>query len=102
MAPKSPHGDILLVGIFVSRSRVRNNAVSKPALQEAQDFFVPRLVELSMVSQDNLGILYVRLVRLGQSVLRPVLVVTLRGVLASLGPRDSLRASVEHISALPG
>ena len=65
-------------------------------------FFVPRLVELSMVFQDNLGILYVRLVRLGQSVLRPVLVVTLRGVLASLGPRDSLRASVEHISALPG
>ena len=65
-------------------------------------FFVPRLVELSMVFQDNLGILYVRLVRLGQSVLRPVLVVTLRGVLASLGPRGSLRASVEHISALPG
>ena len=65
-------------------------------------FFVPRLVELSMVFQDSLGILYVRLVRLGQSVLRPVLVVTLRGVLASLGQRDSLRASVEHISALPG
>ena len=65
-------------------------------------FFVPRLVELSMVFQDNLGILYVRLVRLGQSVLRPVLVVTLRGVLASLGPRGSSLASVEHISALPG
>ena len=46
-------------------------------------FFVPRLVDLSMVFQDNLGILYVRLVSLGPSVLRPVLVVTLRGVLAS-------------------
>ena len=31
-------------------------------------FFVPRLVDLSMVFQDNLGILYVRLVHLGQSV----------------------------------
>ena len=31
-------------------------------------FFDPRLVDLSMVFQDNLGILYVRLVHLGQSV----------------------------------
>ena len=65
-------------------------------------FSVSRLVDHSMVFQDNLGILHVRLVHPGQSVLRPVLVVTLRGVLASLGPQESLRASVEHISALPG